>query len=438
MVQFFKQSKPKLATQAPLNVTIAEVSSHGIGVTRHQGKPLFVPAALKGEQVRVRIEQQNAKYQTARLLKVLTPAATRAQPFCPYINDCGGCSLQHMAVNEQRALKARTLAQLFSRQGITNLPEPEWLTDSATQGYRRVARLSIRLQGKGVALGFRRSQSHQLVEIEHCGVLRPQLSALIAPLRTLLNALKATKQLGHIELYDASEGVAILLRHTGSLSAHDLELLVSFAQSRDLALFLQDDNSRRPLHVPFSLYYQIDNIKLSFTPGDFIQINGPLNGQLVAKAQDWLAPTPNYTVLDLFCGVGNFSLPLAAAGHAVIGVEGVMEMVEQARGNAEDNGLDQAQFYRADLAADFTQEPWAQQGFERVLLDPGRAGAEQVMPYLCELAAERLLYVSCNPVTLARDSLPLLAAGYRLTRLCLIDMFPHTVHCEAMALFELS
>ncbi|WP_319783327.1 23S rRNA (uracil(1939)-C(5))-methyltransferase RlmD [Oceanisphaera sp. IT1-181] len=438
MVQFFKQSKPKLATQAPLDVTIAEVNSHGIGVTRHQGKPLFVPAALKGEQVRVRIEQQNAKYQTARLLKVLTPAATRAKPFCPYINECGGCSLQHMAVLEQRALKARTLAQLFSRQGITDLPEPEWLTDSSTQGYRRVARLSIRLQGKGVALGFRRSQSHQLVEIEHCGVLRPQLSALIAPLRALLNALKATKQLGHIELYDASEGVAVLLRHTASLSAHDLELLVSFAQSRNLALFLQDDNNRRPLHVPFSLYYQIDNIKLSFTPGDFIQINGPLNGQLVVKAQDWLAPTPNHAVLDLFCGVGNFSLPLASAGHAVIGVEGVMEMVEQARGNAEDNGLDQAQFYRADLAADFTQEPWAQQGFERVLLDPGRAGAEQVMPYLCELAPERLLYVSCNPVTLARDSLPLLAAGYRLTRLCLIDMFPHTVHCEAMALFELS
>ena len=437
MVQFFKQSKPKLAPQAPLDVTIAEVNSHGIGVTRHQGKPLFVPAALKGERVQVRIEQQNAKYQTARLLKILTPTASRAQPFCPYINDCGGCSLQHMAVSEQRALKARTLTQLFSRQGINDLPEPKWLTHSVNQGYRRVARLAIRLQGKGVALGFRRSQSHQLVEIDHCGVLRPALSLLIAPLRTLLNQLKATKQLGHIELYEAAEGVAILLRHTASLAATDLELLLSFAQSRELALFLQDDNSRRPLHVPFSLYYQIDNIKVSFTPGDFIQINGPLNSQLVAKAQDWLAPAPEHAILDLFCGVGNFSLPLAAAGHSVIGVEGVMEMVEQARGNAEDNELSHARYYRGDLAADFTQEPWAQQGFERVLLDPGRAGAEQVMPYLCQLAPERLLYVSCNPVTLARDSQPLLAAGYKLTRLCLIDMFPHTVHCEAMALFEL-
>ena len=438
MVQFFKQSKPKLAAQAPLDVTIAEVNSHGIGVTRHQGKPLFVAAALKGERVRVRILQQNTKYQTAQLLKVVTPSATREKPFCPYIHDCGGCSLQHMAVSEQRALKARTLGQLFSRQGITDLPEPEWLVDGATQGYRRVARLAIRLQGKGVALGFRRSQSHQLVEIEHCGVLSPALSELIAPLRSLLNQLKATKQLGHIELYEATAGVAVLLRHTTSLSAHDLELLVSFAQSRDLALFLQDDNSRRPLHVPFSLYYQIDNIKISFTPGDFIQINGTLNAQLVAKAQDWLAPTPGNAVLDLFCGVGNFSLPLAAAGYPVIGVEGVMEMVEQARGNAEDNGVSQAHFYRADLAADFTQEPWAQQGFDRVLLDPGRAGAEQVMPYLCALAPQRLLYVSCNPVTLARDSQPLLAAGYKLSRLCLIDMFPHTVHCEAMALFELS
>ena len=438
MVQFFKQSKPKLAPQAPVDVTIAEVNSHGIGVARHQGKPVFVAGALKGEPVRVRIEQQNTKYQTARLLKVLSPAAHRTLPFCPYINDCGGCSLQHMALAEQRALKARTLTQLFSRQGISELPEPEWLTEASAQGYRRVARLAIRLQGKGVALGFRRSQSHQLVEIEHCGVLRPALSALIAPLRQLLNQLQATKQLGHIELYEAAEGVAVLLRHTASLAARDLELLLSFAQSRDLALFLQDDTNRRPLHVPFSLYYQIDNIKLSFTPGDFIQINGPLNGQLVAKAQDWLAAKDNHTVLDLFCGVGNFSLPLAAAGHTVVGVEGVMEMVEQARGNAEDNDLRQAHFYRADLAADFTQAPWAQQGFDRVLLDPGRAGAEQVMPYLCQLAPERLLYVSCNPVTLARDSLPLLAVGYKLTRLCLIDMFPHTVHCEAMALFELS
>lgn len=438
MVQFFKQSKPKLAPQAPLDVTIAEVNSHGIGVTRHQGKALFVPAALKGERVRVRIEQQNAKYQTAQLLKVLTPSAIREKPFCPYINECGGCSLQHMAVAEQRTLKARTLVELFSRQGISELPELEWLADSPAQGYRRVARLAIRLQGKGVALGFRRSQSHQLVEIAHCGVLRPQLSELIAPLRSLLNQLKASKQLGHIELYQAEEGIAVLLRHTASLLAHDLELLVAFAQTRDLALFLEDDNSRRPLHVPFSLYYQIDNIKLSFTPGDFIQINGQLNSQLVAKAQHWLAPTPGNAVLDLFCGVGNFSLPLAAAGHLVIGVEGVMEMVEQARGNAEDNGLSQAQFYRADLAVDFTQESWAQQGFDRVLLDPGRAGAEQVMPYLCQLAPARLLYVSCNPVTLARDSRPLLAAGYKLTALCLIDMFPHTVHCEAMALFELS
>ncbi|WP_417615947.1 23S rRNA (uracil(1939)-C(5))-methyltransferase RlmD [Oceanisphaera sp.] len=438
MVQFFKENKSKPQNQPLLDVTVVDLNMLGVGIARHQGRPLFVAGALKGERVRVRLQVQNNKYQTASLVKVLTPSPTRLKPFCRYSAECGGCSLQHMPVDEQRAVKAEAVRRLFSRQGIEPLPELEWLEQTQDQGYRRVARLAIRLQGKGVALGFRRSQSHQLVEIEHCGVLRPVLSALITPLRQLLNQLKAIKQLGHLELYDAAEGVALLLRHTGTLSPRDLELLLSFAQSRHVALFLQDDTGRRPLHVPFSLYYQIDNIKLSFTPGDFIQINAALNTQMVKQAQAWLAPEPTQPILDLFCGIGNFSLPLAAAGHPVIGVEGVMEMVEQARGNAEDNGLTQASFYRADLAADFTQEPWALQGFERVLLDPGRAGAELVMPYLCQMAPQRLLYVSCNPVTLARDSQMLLAAGYQLQRLCLIDMFPHTAHCEAMALFELS
>ncbi|MBO1519318.1 23S rRNA (uracil(1939)-C(5))-methyltransferase RlmD [Oceanisphaera pacifica] len=438
MVQFFKESKPKPQKQALLDVTVLDTNRQGMGVARYQGRPLLIAGALQGEHVRVRLAVQNNKYQSADLVKVLKPADTRLTPFCRYTHECGGCTLQHMASDEQRTFKANAVRRLFARQGIDKLPEFEWLEPIETQAYRRVARLAIRRQKKGVALGFRRGQSHQLVEIEHCGVLRPALSALIAPLRKLLNQLTALKQLGHLELYDAAEGVAVLLRHTNTLPASDIELLLRFAQQQEMALFLQDDNGRRPLHLPFSLYYQIDNIKLFFTPGDFIQINAELNAQMVSQAQTWLAAAPEMPILDLFCGVGNFSLPLASAGHPVIGVEGVMEMVEQARGNAEENNLAQARFYRADLAADFTQEVWAQQGFDYVLLDPGRAGAEKVMPYLCQMEPKRLLYVSCNPITLAQDSHVLLAAGYQLTRLSLIDMFPHTAHCEAMALFELS
>ncbi|WP_375057032.1 23S rRNA (uracil(1939)-C(5))-methyltransferase RlmD [Zobellella sp. DQSA1] len=437
MVQFFKVKKPDVQAQAPLEVEILELNSHGVGVARHKGKPLFVAGVLAGERVRVKLTGQNNKYQTAGLVKVLKPSPQRLKPFCPYVAQCGGCSLQHVPVAVQRELKARAVARLFARHGVETLPEPEWLF-GAEQGYRRVARLAIRRQGKGIALGFRRQQSHELVEIERCGVLQPALSTLIVPLRQLLNRLKAVRQLGHLELYEAAEGVALLLRHTGALPTRDLDMLLAFAQERSLALFLQDDSGRRPLHVPFPLYYQIDNIKLAFSPGDFIQINGRLNELMIRQALGWLAAEPEQPVLDLFCGVGNFSLPLAASGHPVVGVEGVMDMVEQARGNAEDNGLTLARFYRADLAADFTRESWARQGFERVLLDPGRAGAEQVVPYLLKLSPERLLYVSCNPVTLARDSEALLAGGYRLSRLGLIDMFPHTVHCEAMALFELS
>ncbi|OXY81104.1 23S rRNA (uracil(1939)-C(5))-methyltransferase RlmD [Oceanimonas doudoroffii] len=437
MVQFFKVKKPATPAKVPLDVQILELNGHGMGVARHGGKPLFVAGVLAGEQVRVRLTAQNSRYATATLLKVLKASPDRVKPFCSHVFDCGGCNLQHAPLALQRELKQRAVQQLFGRHGMADLPEPEWL-QGAGEGYRRVARLAIRRDGKGVALGFRRSQSHELVEVSRCGVLRPALSALVEPLRQLLNRLQGQRLLGHLELYDAEEGVALLLRHKDSLSATDLDALLAFAQQQNLALFLQDDTKRRPLHVPFSLYYQVDNVRVSFTPGDFIQVNGALNEGMVHQAIDWLAPNPGQPVLDLFCGVGNFSLPLAAAGHPVVGVEGVMEMVEQARGNAEDNRLTAARFYRADLAADFTGEPWAAEGFDRVLIDPGRAGAERVMPYLAKLAPQRLLYVSCNPATLARDSEVLLAAGYRITRLGLIDMFPHTAHCEAMALFELS
>lgn len=438
MVQFFKESKSTPKAQPTLEVTIADVNSQGLGVTLYQKKPLFVLGALKGERVRVRVTVQNNKYQRAQLISVLRPAPERVTPFCPYTAQCGGCSLQHMPMAEQRDLKQRTVTQLFARHGFDELPHIEWLYDEQPQGYRRVARLAIRRHKKGIALGFRQAQSHELVEIDHCGVLLPRLSALISPLRKLLNQLTGVKQLGHVELYESSQGLALLLRHMATLSAADLDRLLSFAQTKKLALFLQDDKSRRPLHVPFPLYYQLDELKLSFTPGDFIQINGTLNEQMVKQAQQWLAAAPAEPVLDLFCGVGNFSLPLASSGHPVVGVEGVMDMVEQARGNAEDNDLWQAQFYRADLAADFTHAPWVQQGFGHVLLDPGRAGAAEVLPYLRQLAPQRILYVSCNPVTLADDGQFLVENGYRLSRLGLIDMFPHTAHCEAMALFELN
>ncbi|OYD24660.1 23S rRNA (uracil(1939)-C(5))-methyltransferase RlmD [Oceanimonas baumannii] len=437
MVQFFKVKKPSAPAKAPLDVRIIELNGHGMGVARHQGKPLFVAGVLPGEEVRVQLTAQTSRYATASLQKVIKPSPDRLKPFCIHTSDCGGCNLQQLPLVSQRELKQKAVLSLFGRHGMTELPEPEWLVGEG-QGYRRAARLAIRRQGKGVALGFRQSQSHELVQVESCGVLAPVLSKLIGPLRQLLNRLCSLRLLGHIELYDAAEGVALLLRHKGNLPAADLDILLAFAQEYALALFLQDDTGRRPLHVPFPLYYQLSNLTLSFTPGDFIQVHGTLNEAMVQQAIDWLAPEPGMPVLDLFCGIGNFSLPLAAAGHPVVGVEGVMEMVEQARGNAEDNQLPQARFYRADLAADFTREPWAEEGFSQVLIDPGRAGAEQVMPYLAKLSPERLLYVSCNPATLARDSEVLLAAGYRISRFGLIDMFPHTPHCEAMALFELT
>ncbi|GAA3541165.1 23S rRNA (uracil(1939)-C(5))-methyltransferase RlmD [Zobellella aerophila] len=437
MVQFFKVRKPDPKALGVLDIDILELNGHGVGLARYRGKPLFVPGTLPGEKVRVRLTGQHSKYHKGQLLKVLQPSPRRTKPFCSYIDSCGGCSLQHLPPELQHQSKELSLNLLFSRLLPAPLPLDGWLT-GPERGYRRVARLAIRRQGKGVALGFRRAQSHELVEIDHCGVLHPELSALIVPLRQLLNRLKGSRQLGHLELYHCAQGIALLLRHTDAFSDRDLDTLLSFAQQHALTLVLQDDKDRRPLHVSFPPYYQLDGFKLAFTPGDFIQVNPVANEAMVTQAIDWLAATPEQRVLDLFCGVGNFSLPLAARVKSVVGVEGVQEMVEQARGNAEEHGCHNVRFYRADLASDFTREPWAQEGFDAVLLDPGRAGAERVMPYLVGMAPGRLVYVSCNPATLARDAEVLLAGGYRLTRMGLTDMFPHTAHSEVMALFELT
>ncbi|MFB0767930.1 23S rRNA (uracil(1939)-C(5))-methyltransferase RlmD [Aeromonas salmonicida] len=438
MAQFFKPQKKSTQPQR-IEFTVDSLDHHCVGIGRHQGKAIFIEGALPGEQVKARILDDKKQYAHAALQQVVTPAANRITPFCNHYRECGGCNAQHLGEADQQAAKEAGLISLFERLGQIKAPVLEPVLTGESRAYRRVCRLAIKFDknGRCTRVGFRRRQSNDLVEIEGCPVLAEPLSALIVPLRECLNRLKSQRELGHAELIQAEQGIMMLLRHTGRPNEADRALLVAFAKSQGIDLYLQAADERiEPLHQAFQPSYSLDGLSLAFAPGDFIQVNGPINQSMVAQALAWLGASKDDKVLDLFCGIGNFTLPLARQAREVVGVEGDLAMVARAEENARRNGIDNARFYKADLSGDIVGMSWAREGFDLVLLDPARPGALEVMGHVVKLSPKRVVYVSCNPVTLARDSQVLVKGGYRLVRLGMLDMFPHTGHLESMALFE--
>ena len=438
MAQFFKPQKKSTQLQR-IEFTIDTLDHHCVGIGRHQGKAIFVEGALPGETVKARITEEKKQYGHAALQQVVTPAANRIAPFCSHYRECGGCSAQHMSVADQQAAKAAGLVSLFERLGNIKAPALEPILTGEDRAYRRVCRLAIKFDknGRCTRVGFRRRNSNDLVEIEGCPVLAEPLSALIAPLRECLNRLKSQRELGHAELIQAEQGIMMLLRHTGRPNEADRALLVEFAKAQGIDLYLQAADDRiEALQQQFFPSYSLDGLSLAFAPGDFIQVNGPINQSMVEQALTWLGASKDDKVLDLFCGIGNFTLPLARQAREVVGVEGELAMVQRAEENARRNGITNARFYKADLSDDIVGMSWAREGFDLVLLDPARPGALEVMGHVVKLSPKRVVYVSCNPVTLARDSQVLVKGGYRLVRLGMLDMFPHTGHLESMALFE--
>lgn len=437
MVQFFKP-QPKPASSTQLELHIDSLDHHGVGIGRHQGKALFVDGALPGERVRVRVREDRKQYALAELLQVLQPAPERIAPFCPHYADCGGCSLQHLPVPLQQQAKGQGVQSLFQRLAGQAIGEPDFILQGEAQAYRRVCRLAVKYDKKGrcARLGFRRRQSSELVEIGACPVLVSSLSALIEPVRGLCNQLKSFRDLGHVELYQTEGRPLVLLRHNGQPAERDRGLMLAFAEQHDLDFYLQTEGEPLPLRAAGHPSYRDGDLRLHYLPGDFLQVNAAVNAALVAQVLAWLAPTGQDKVLDLFCGLGNFTLPLARQAAEVVGVEGVLAMVRRARDNAAAANQERVRFCHADLSQEIGTEPWAREPFDLVLLDPARPGAQALMPFLVRQAPRRIVYVSCNPVTAARDSAQLLAGGFRLSRWGLLDMFPHTGHVETILLFE--
>jgi len=442
MAQIFKAKKVHKTPSKAVEITIEKLDHQGLGFGRLDGKAIFVAGALPGERVSVNIIEQKKQYAKATLRKVVTASEQRITPACPHYATCGGCSLQILDSHDQADYKQAALFSLlqnFSKNDDINFADPIL---SQPWEYRRTARLSVMFdrKAKQLAFGFRERNSKSLVAIKECPVLQPNLSALIQPLRQLLATLTVRRDIGHIELFSVDSGIICLFRILKPLNDKDQALLQAFASEQQLSIYLQPETESVLKLTPDTpaAWYQLagGEFKLSFTPGNFIQVNPVVNNQMVEQAINWLELTPEDKVLDLFCGGGNFSLPIARLCDSVVGVEGVDEMVRQAQINAKENNVDNATFYQADLSADFSKLAWAKNSFDKVLLDPARAGAAETVQYLHKLKVNKIVYVSCNPATLARDSKLLMEKHYKLTRLGMIDMFPQTGHVESMALFE--
>lgn len=430
MAQFYS-AKRRVTTRQIITVTVSSLDPFGQGVARHNGKALFINGLLPDESAEVTLTEDKKQYARGQVKRRLTTSSERETPRCPHFGVCGGCQQQHASVALQQRSKREALYRLMKHDVDEVISGEAW-------GYRRRARLSVNYQPKTqkLQMGFRKANSNDIVEVVQCPVLVPNLEALLPDVRECLESLKGKRQLGHVELVSADNGPLMVLRHTAALSDDDKEKLERFSHSSGVALYLAPESEILERVTGEEPWYSSDGLRLTFSPRDFIQVNDGVNQQMVATALSWLDVQSTDRVLDLFCGMGNFTLPLAVRAQSVVGVEGVPALVAKGRENAALNHLENVTFFHENLEDDVTLQAWAKHGFDKVLLDPARAGAPGVMQHVIKLAPTRVVYVSCNPATLARDSEALLNAGYQIQRMAMLDMFPHTGHQESMVLFE--
>ncbi|EPK7285846.1 23S rRNA (uracil(1939)-C(5))-methyltransferase RlmD [Citrobacter farmeri] len=430
MAQFYS-AKRRVTTRQIITVTVNDLDSFGQGVARHNGKTLFISGLLPQESAEVAITEDKKQYAKAQVKRRLNDSPDRVTPRCPHFGICGGCQQQHASIELQQRSKSAALSRLMNNDVTEVIADAPW-------GYRRRARLSLNYQPKTQTLqmGFRKAASSDIVDVRQCPILVPQLEALLPDLRACLGSLQGVRHLGHVELVQAGSGTLMILRHTAPLSHADNEKLERFSHSKGLSLYLAPQSEILETLSGQTPWYESNGLRLNFSPRDFIQVNEGVNQKMVSSALAWLDVQPGDRVLDLFCGMGNFTLPLATRAASVVGVEGVPALVEKGRENAQQNELHNVTFFHENLEEDVTRQPWAKHGFDKVLLDPARAGAASVMQHIIKLQPGRIVYVSCNPATLARDSEALFRAGYQIKRLAMLDMFPHTGHLESMVLFE--
>ncbi|MCS5711099.1 23S rRNA (uracil(1939)-C(5))-methyltransferase RlmD [Candidatus Berkiella aquae] len=430
---------------APFEVEVTGLSHDGRGIARVNDKILFVFGALPQETVRVQITKIHSRFQEGTTLEVLKPSLMRVKPACTHFGTCGGCSLQHIAPLQQVELKQAWLQDQLTHQG--KVTPVEWLPPllSESQGYRQKARLAVRYvpQKQSLLVGFREQGNNKIAIIESCETLDPRVGKKIKALRELIDALAAKESIAQIEVAASEEEVALIFRHLQPLSDSDQKALITFCQQNQFSLFLQPSNNESVHKVwpedgnPY-LSYQLptQNLSFAFHPMDFTQVNAQMNQQMINQALALLDPKSDDIILDLFCGLGNFSLPFAKYANRVVGVEGSVQSVSRAKENAIRNQLTNTEFYACNLEDDFKHMPFAKGNYNKIILDPPRSGAQKIVEEMAYFAPKEILYVSCNSATFVRDAAILVHQhGYRLVKCGVMDMFPQTAHIETMGLF---
>jgi len=463
MANFFKAVVKSKSSSQRLTLCIDKLDMNGVGIARWQNKPVFIAGALPGEVADVKIIEQKSKYARAKLISIEKACDNRVQPKCVHFGLCGGCDLQMLDIEAQLRFKQQKVTELFSRSysslankiELQDLPWQAAIKSDAWH-YRRKARIGVQFDKKSQAtIGFRQKSTNQLAAIKSCPVLVEPINAIFPLLKKVLAQLQVKSAIGHVEVIQADiidrpatgenqkdNQVIVVIRQLRAMSKADIELWHSFSEKYSWYVIVDDGNKQQPLsgnkagHSGQLSYALADNIKINFASSDFIQINHQVNNAMISQALTWLSLLPTDIVLDLFCGLGNFSLALAKQTKSVVGVEGVQVMVDKASQNAQVNNIDNCLFYQADLNSDWLSQSWVDgKTFDKVLLDPARAGAEEAVKHIATLEIPTVLYVSCDPATLARDSAILVSKGYKLKKISLMDMFSQTKHVETMVLF---
>ena len=437
-----RRKKVKLPNY-PVRVVIESMTHDGRGIAHVDGKAVFVDGALPGEEISFLYTGRSRKYDEGRVCEIFSASPERVEPRCAHFAICGGCSLQHQAEDRQIYSKQQTLLDNLARIGkvepqrvLAPLTGPVW-------GYRNKARLGVKfVKKKGrVLVGFREQRKPYLADIRRCEVLHPSVGERIGELAELIQGLQARERIAQIEVAVGDTVSALVFRNLDPLSEADSDALRAYAQSTGLHLYLQPkgpDSIELLWPEASQLSYRLADyaVDIDFLPVDFTQVNPAINQPMIHQALSLLQIEKTHRVLDLFCGLGNFTLPMARTAAQVVGVEGDAGLVQRARDNALHNGIGNTEYHVVDLSEDPVDQPWMQQHFERILLDPPRSGAQELVTHLGGLGAERLVYVSCHPGSLARDAGVLVnELGYRLEAAGVMDMFPHTTHVESMALF---
>ena len=440
-----RKFRKKKLPEAPVRVTIESLSHDGRGIAHVDGKVVFIDEALPGEEVDFIYTDSRRDYAEGKVENLLSRAPERVEPHCPHFGVCGGCSFQHVASDAQINFKQTLLQEQFLRIGKVTIPElwepltgPHW-------GYRHKARIGTKYVAKKgrVLVGFRERRNPFLADMEICPVMHPSVGTKLMDLSGLFGGLTIKDKMPQIEVAIGDDQCVLAVRVLEPPTEADKEKMRAFAREHQITLCLQPKgpDSIVPLQPenPELLTYALPDhdIVFHFKPTMFTQVNTDINRKMVNRVMETLDLSKDDTVLDLFCGLGNFTLPMARKAGLVVGIEGSKPLVEHARENARLNKIENADFYVADLTQDIAGMPWAGRTYNKILLDPSRAGAAEVLAHFPKWKPQQIVYVSCNPATLARDAGILVNdLGYKLLKAGVMDMFPQTAHVESIALFE--